>query len=253
MVHGIESSHHVFIPKPRKIYGNNANSHIHKVNLNHKPLDKTITSILNIINTSNYVKNLNKIRITSSNENIRHITNEILQKCCSQNLFMNVFLRLLIDMIKLSGLGPLICEEISIFATNFYDKKEYVFEAPDQNKDNYDIFCLEQKHKINAIAKNIAIIAIFLKNIVPVDMNYYFRHFVDQLDDDKKHSTSCIDIILNILIDLTKVKDVACVLEKEHLFILQKKILQEGYSHINMKTTFLIEELKYIIEQLLSS
>lgn len=202
-----------------------------------KSLDRTILGILNVINQSNYVKNLNKIRINATQDTIAMIIQEILMKCCLQIFYLKIFVRLIADMMKLSGYGSIISQEIDIFVKKFINEKEYIFNGQEGNHiSEYDLFCKEQTHKAFASSKNFLILELFNENILEFDMNQYISHFIEEIKacDEKE-----IDLLINIMLDIMK-KCGKEINENNRNYLKQNlKSIQCS----SMKTLFLRDEL----------
>lgn len=202
-----------------------------------KTLDRMIMGILNVVNTSNYVKNLNKIRLQSTEENIGMIVNEILQKCCLQAFYLKIFVKLLKDMISLSGYAEQIRVEIMNFVNKFtLNDTEYIFhhEIQKEKESQYDYFCNEQKHKLYALSKNNLIIEIVNEGIVNIDINDYFEYFSKEI---VRYPQS--DVIIKILIAIVKTHKSLLTVENMRSLttFLQSVDIQ------NKKFSFMVEEL----------
>ena len=203
-----------------------------------KSIEKTLIGILNIINTSNYDKNLNKIRITSTGDNVELITNEILLKCCLQIFYLKIFVKLIKDMIALSGYKDIIDREIGKFCGLFTkDKNEYIFKKEKLLMSDYDYFCVEQKHKVYASSKNLLILELYKEDILSLDIDVYFKHFCHEITDASVPSD--IDIILHILMDIVKqCNNVITFESKTYLGTILSTIKIE-----NKKIHFMIQEI----------
>lgn len=213
-------------------------------NLPPKSLHRTIMGILNIINESNYAKNLTKIRLLSTEGNIRTIVKEIMHKCCIQAFYLGThFVKLLKDMITLSGYAEIIRDEIMKFVETFMqsDVDYYFHKARQENETEYDHFCNEQKHKVYALAKNNLVIALIKEGIVPIDINEYFIYFTKEIQ--RCHES---DVIIQILIDIVKIQRQE--IHKELLMDLYRQLNLENYDNEkHKKIGFMIEELQILL------
>ena len=204
-----------------------------------KPIEKTILGILNVVNASNYAKNLNKIRFNSSEKTIEVIISEILHKCCLQIFYVNIFIKLIKDMISLSGYSDIIKTKIKMFVGTFsQNEDELILKKPTtvEKHTEYDIFCLEQKFKNYSIAKNTLINYLHAERLIlDFDINEYFNNFCSKVE----YTSS--DIIVQILIQIIKInsKDIQIELKQS----LKDSLLKMHNNVINMKLNFLIQEL----------
>jgi hypothetical protein len=169
-----------------------------------KPLEKIILGILNIINLDNYNKMINKLRILSTKDTISIIINDVLLKCCSQPFYLKIFVRLMSDLIATSGYKEIIVVEIYKFITLFMLEDEYILKNKDNIKD-YDLFCLQQKHKLYILGKINLIIALVKDNIIFLQISeiiFYIFENLKNIENDEYH----YDILLQILIIMYKNK-----------------------------------------------
>jgi hypothetical protein len=198
----------------------------------HKPLEKVILSTINVINTDNYDKMLNRFRLLATKDNISTIIREILNKCCMQIFFLNIFVRLISDLKRTSGFKDEITGEIKSFVNKFVDEKEYLYRAKSNIVDStYDKFCSEQKHKNYTLSKNMLIVELYKAKLATFDIQVYFTIIYQELIRLEKTYN---DMFVQMLLDIVRAG------------ILIKK---EGYDfdHFdksNKKLAFMIEELK---------
>ena len=207
-----------------------------------KSLEKIVLGILNIINLNNYNKMINKIRMLSTIENISKIINDILLKCCEQPFYLKIFVRLLNDLIATSGYKDIIIVEIYNFITIFMLEDEYKFNNKNNIKD-YDLFCLQQKHKLYIFGKINLIIELVKDKIIVLQLSELVLYIFENLKnkDDEYH----YDILLQILIIIYK-NNLKCSkdIHNELLLYLESDI------NVSKKLEFMTKEL---IELLYSS
>lgn len=220
-----------------------------------KPIERVILGILNIINNDNYDKILNKLRLVATEENITSIINEILNKCCSQFFFMKVFLKLIIDLVNVTGYHEIMMVNINNFIDSFVLNNEYLYiknevEVEDKNKNkktDYDNFCNDQKHKSYTLAKNLLIFELLKTGICTgIDIDRYILYFFDNLKntstDDHYHN----DLLLNILLDILKQNNVEI---QQDIYIELHDYFKEYKNIVNSKKIeFLIIEILDLIK-----
>ena len=66
-----------------------------------KDLNKIILGILNVLNNDNYHKMFTKIRLMKNEHNISKIILEILDKCSIQVFYLNIYMRLIEDIVNI--------------------------------------------------------------------------------------------------------------------------------------------------------
>jgi hypothetical protein len=122
-----------------------------------KELSKIILGILNILNNENYNKMVAKIRLLKSETNIGDIIGEILDKCCLQVFYLNIYMRLLQDITNLCTdvEKKISVNSINKYVDNYIDNSEWKNEyIKTVDEDEYNAFCGSQKLKSRLIAKN---------------------------------------------------------------------------------------------------
>jgi hypothetical protein len=216
-----------------------------------KPIERVILGILNIINNDNYDKILNKLRLVATEENITNIINEILNKCCSQFFFMKVFLKLIIDLVNVTGYHEIMMLSINNFIDSFVINNEYLYiknNVEDKNKKtDYDNFCNDQKHKSYTLAKNLLIFELLKTGICRgIDIDRYILYFFDNLKNTIAEDNYHNDLLLNILLDILKQNNVEIqqdiYIELYDYFLEYKNIVS------SKKIEFLIVEILDLIK-----
>jgi len=217
-----------------------------------KPIEKIILGILNIINNDNYDKILNKLRLVATEENITSIINEILNKCCSQFFFMKVFLKLIIDLVNVTGYHEIMMVNINNFIDSFVINNEYLYikELEDKNKNkktDYDNFCNNQKHKSYTLSKNLLIFELLKTGICTgIDIDRYILYFFDNLKNTTTEDHYHTDLLLNILLDILKQNNIEI---QQDIYIELYDYFKE-YKNIvgSKKIEFLIIEILDLIK-----
>lgn len=210
-----------------------------------KELSKIILGILNVLNDKNYNKMAIKIRLLKSETNIGNIIFEILDKCCLQVFYLNIYMKLLQDIIDvcMDGEKKIALESINKYVDNYIDNSEWKNEyIKKENEEDYNIFCGSQKLKSTLIAKNMMsnrLMTMFELNRTVSD---YALLIINDLkvNLDIRNESVCI-ILIQMLIYMSKtIKDIIKNLfDIDHVYI---------YSRVNgSKIKFIIDEFLSII------
>jgi hypothetical protein len=210
-----------------------------------KPKDKDIAKVLlgimNVINQSNYNKMLNKIRLLKSDANINIIVVEILKTSTVQNFYMNIYMKLLHDIIEHCSESEKqkTFQTITDFIASFIDAKEWLTTAVPEN-DDYSAFCDFQKAKNIVIAKNVLILELVKRFSLVVDLHSYVRSLVTDLDtliseNDDDKSTA----ILHMLVQIAKSDEKLINVKVNDLFVKSS----------SKKNNFVMEELAELLNQ----
>lgn len=165
-----------------------------------RTLNQEILGLLNILNKSNYPKVLSKFRLLSTKENISFLIEEILNKCCLQIVYVNFYTQLLVDLIDMSGYSSQIIKAVEVFYKSLLES-DYVMFCCESSKEDYDAFCLEQKHKQLVKARNNLILTLHKKNILMIDINEYISFVLVHLQKSLTDSFH-LDLILSVIVDI---------------------------------------------------
>ena len=173
--------------------------------INNKSTTKRLTSILNIINEANYVNQAHKVFFLMKDEEIIHMTQLILDTCTIQVFYINLFIRLLSDLMKTEH-HIKVKNTINQFAKDFWDGKFMEMKSPNVGN-QYDIFCSLQKHKTLCIARGVVVLHLLNDKMIDGDISEFddflrkqFKN-IDQKVEDDQTRINTIDIILQIMID----------------------------------------------------
>lgn len=238
----------IYKDKPYRCLNDKKNFRNRERDNRRKPIERVILGILNIINNDNYDRILNKLRLVATEENITNIINEILNKCCSQFFFMKVFLKLIIDLVNVTGYHEIMMVNINNFIDSFVLNNEYLYiKNVEDKKTDYDNFCNDQKHKSYTLAKNLLIFELLKTNICTgIDMDRYILYFFDNLKNTNTEDHYHNDLLLNILLDILKKTNVEV---NQDIYIELHDYFQE-YKNIvsSKKIEFLIVEILDLIK-----
>jgi hypothetical protein len=171
--------------------------------INNKSTTKRLTSILNVLNEANYDKQAHKVFFLMKDEDIIQMTQLILDTCTIQVFYVNLFIKLLLDISKTEHKTK-VKNTINKFVEDFWDGKCMDLIAPSGEFSKYDIFCFKQKHKTMCVSRGMVVLHLLQKNMVDSDMvsliNFVKRQFLhidENNSDDMRNHT--IDIMLQIL------------------------------------------------------
>jgi len=156
---------------------------------------RVITGYLNVINVENYSRVFMKIRLLLDHQNINSIVRDILQKCWTATIFINVYIKLLADISAIYNIYDTILECV-VDNINRFEFKNNV-------PDSYDLFCEKQKHKMFVLGLNITLIKLSIAGLISQDvLKNYVRIFENRILTENDEYT--MDIILHILLEICK-------------------------------------------------
>jgi hypothetical protein len=169
-------------------------------------LKKQILGILNIINESNYLKLFNRLKLIITSDNITYIITELLQKCALQIFYVDIFIKLFINIYEFIQKDDkqIVINIINKYVYDFIEKKEYILveDVIIKNNTKYDDFCASQKHKALINAKNLIIIYLFKYKLIELSEHDYFTFIVNELN--KCENESEIELLLNVVLTIQK-------------------------------------------------
>lgn len=171
-----------------------------------KDIGRSILGVLNVLNTRNYAKMLNQLRLLQTTKNIDIIIKEILSICTKQAFYLKLYIKLIEDIILnslqtdkekiyiiINDYISHSINEIEIYLKN--DSKNIEYQV---NK--YDEFCDKQKEKNNIVSTNMIIINLFKKFKTNMNSCIYYdilKNILNtKLNDDK------IILIIQLLIHI---------------------------------------------------
>lgn len=208
-----------------------------------KELSKIILGILNVLNNENYNKMIAKIRLLKSDVNIEDIIVEILDKCCLQVFYLNIYMRLVQDIINLctEAEKKIALASINKYVDNYIDNSEWKNEyIKSENEEDYNAFCGSQKLKSTLIAKNMMANRLMTMFELNRTVNDYALLIINDLKVhlEIKNENVCI-ILIQMLIYMSKtVKDII------------KKLFDIDNVYIYTRVTG--SKIKFIIDEFLA-
>ena len=195
---------------------------------------KVFVGIMNVINTTNYVKMLNKIKMLVSSTNVSMIIKTILKICSEDVFYIQIHIKLIEDILKyVKDDAHIVYTTLQEFIDVYQQDKEWMTLSPDNEKKGYLEFCDKQKWKASIISKNL----IILELVKHFKINMDIRKYVELLEEDLLNLLNEEDydgatVVINMMIDIAKMNSVyvkninisnlyAMVSSKKIIFILE--------------------------------
>jgi hypothetical protein len=179
---------------------------IHKPHKEAKTVKRHMLGILNIMNTENYKKMLLKIKIYITTDNIKEIFQEIIEKCCYQIFYLQVYFQLLQDLMNsFSEKERIIALDVINEFVEEYMDNSYILKFS-KTQDSYHDFCTIQRNKMLIMAKNSMIIELITKTDFVKNRNIkdYSETIFNEFLKYIKIQNEIADVLLNIMIELAK-------------------------------------------------
>jgi hypothetical protein len=179
---------------------------------------RQLQGLLNIINSNNFSKILNKIKVYIKHDTLDVVTDVILDTACCQVFYITIFYNLLMEIRSyVNDAGKTIIDnQISRYVNDYIADELYLFKsvsgiaATPENK--YHEFCIVQKHKCLATSRNHVVMEIinnkhvndwtlqsYCDNLCYTITNLEYTIVEDSLEVN-------VDIIISMIKDL-KTKD----------------------------------------------
>ncbi len=161
---------------------------------------KAIIAFLNIINLDNFNKVFSKLRLIIDNNNLNMIILTILEKCCKSSFFINVYIKLLIDLQHFYDIKS----NITGFAKTAIYKIDMIKDNNNNDKE-YDIFCALQKHKSYVLGIATTITKLHSAALIePHHFANFCQVFISRLESLHKNEEYLLDLYLNVLVEVSK-------------------------------------------------
>jgi len=211
-----------------------------------KDLNKIILGVLNVLNNDNYHKMFTKIRLMKNEHNICKIIVEILDKCSIQVFYLNIYMRLIEDIVNVCNdiESKIAIESINKFVNSYIDNTEWMNEyVVIEKDDDYNSFCNSQKLKSLLIAKNMMVNRLMTIFNLEKSVEEYGYIIVNDLKKtlEQKNENVCIILIQMLIYMLKTVKPlVKKVFDIDHNYIYTRII--------GSKTKFVIDEFLAILK-----
>jgi hypothetical protein len=211
-----------------------------------KDLNKIILGILNVLNNDNYHKMFTKIRLMKNEHNISKIILEILDKCSIQVFYLNIYMRLIEDIVNICSdiESKIAIEAINKFVNYYIDNSEWMNEYIAIDKDDeYNSFCNSQKLKSLLIAKNMMINRLMTIFNLEKSVEEYGYIIITDLKKtlELKNENVCILLIQMLIYMLKTVKPlVKKIFDIDHKYIYSRVV--------GSKTKFVIDEFLAILK-----
>ena len=214
-----------------------------------KDIYKNILGFLNVLNKSNYPKIINKISIIITIDNIQIIVNEILRICTIQIFYIELYIKLLSDVLErcCSVEKKIALSCIKKYATEFFANKEWIHVSNNQVATTaYGEFCIFQKYKTHILAKNMLLIQLHQVFDNQIISNSFFCNLLDDVEMlFKSHQDDNVTLILEMMLELSpfiiKTKIIPCNIQQK---LQNIELLNVGAK----KNYFIIQELKRLYD-----
>lgn len=172
-----------------------------------KHFSKRVKGLLNIINDTNYEKQINKLIFTIEHDNVDAIISIVMSTSVLQVFYIGIFIRILNDISKTSYKHN-VKNEIDMFIHNFFANKEMYLSTIDTTTSDYDIFCFKQKHKVLTVSKAIVILHLIKHDLTTFTLQQFVENITNDIDNAlNMPDDHTFDIILQILLEAKKIMD----------------------------------------------
>lgn len=200
---------------------------------------KTLQSLWNILNESNYQKITHKLKFLINEENLVHVVTDLLKNSIIHSTYRKYFLLILSDVLANNN-KEVVLRTIHDFYNDYIGHRKYELPVVDVEND-YDLFCRKQKHKQTVINTNKLFMDI-AETIPELEIDISGA-YVDMLFvnlEKEKDDEFYIDLYLNIMID--------CVTKYKDSFIKKSVVLNEVLKdNVSMKNKFMIEKFNTLL------
>lgn len=131
-------------------------------------IKRQLQGLLNVINTNNFNKIFNKIKIYVNEDVLDLITDVILDAACCQVFYISIFYNLLMEIRNyVNDTGKSIIDnQISRYVNDYISDELYLYKSQEtvfEPENKYHEFCIVQKHKSLATSRNHVVMEI-IKN-----------------------------------------------------------------------------------------
>lgn len=211
--------------KPRNVFG-----------IKPKESKKTLQSLWNVLNESNYQKVSHKLKFMVNEDNVTQVVKDIIKNAVLHSTYRKYFLKLLRDLLGFAK-EEYIYITISDYFHNYIDGQLFKKENGFNNTENkYDIFCTQQKHKKMTLNINVLLIDI-IKEFPEIKINMfpYIDSIIDLIKCDEDFYQ---DLGLNLMIDICTTPEYVEYISKYD--IDWNEIISRGSSS---KIKFLVEKI----------
>lgn len=198
---------------------------------------KRVKAILNVINDSNFDKQLNKLKFIIQEDNIDNIMEILINSAVLQVFYIHIFVKLFKELLD-GSFKAHVLRALDNFVSEFISQNAIKYPIFDQSEySEYDCFCLQQKHKTMVTSKACFIINIIKHGMTaqPLDsLTDYLSMSLSELVPSALNVDLELDIILNIMLDVKK--------NFQWEYTGDQEILSKWIS--NKKIAFLVERLR---------
>lgn len=201
---------------------------------------KTLQSLWNVLNESNYHKICHKLKFLVNESNLTHIVTDILKNAVLHSTYRKYFVIVLNDLISICN-KDVAMNTISEFYKDYIANNRYEFPASEGTPSNeYDLFCKKQKHKQMTLNTNLLFMEL-VDRISDVDINIdnYISLLIGNING-KEEDEYYVDLILNMIIDVCDRYKVNILNCKANVYDSLECIKKHNKS---LKNKFLIEKI----------
>lgn len=208
-------------------------SHYHVANKDPK---KTLQSLWNTLNDANYPKILQKLRLQVTSANLEHIISELIKAAIIHSCYRKHFIRMIIDLMGLWD-RERICHVIKTWFQDVMLGSFYYFsydEDTSSPKNEYDMFCLQQKHKQKTLSHNAFLLDVYdMIPCVSLDIDTYISRVLTGFLNHKGDE-SYTDLFLHMLYDIS----VRHKQLEQHIYVVKS-----ACDNLSIKNKFLFEKV----------
>ena len=206
---------------------------------------KTLQSLWNVLNESNYHKICHKLKFLVNDGNLNHIVTDILKNAILHSTYRKYFVIVLNDLITVCN-KEVAMKIISEFYEDYISNNRYEFARCDDMTDNeYDIFCKKQKHKQMTLNTNLLFLELVDKVMgVDIDIDDYISSLISNIEE-KVDDEYYVDLILNMIIDVCEKYRTNVLNSKSMIYGRLESISKHNKS---LKNKFLIEKINKALD-----
>lgn len=176
-----------YIKQVKKVINSGDKSHVKKAKC-----------VLNVINSSNYAKQYNKMKFIMDAENVHEIVPLILDVGVMQIFYVTIFVNLLSDIAK--EYKDTVESNVTSFIMKFLESKLSIME---NIENDYDNFCDVQKQKQGSVSSGILMLHLIQRGLTSIKVDTVIDSLID-ICKEKKDEEVVIDIVLQIFLESKK-------------------------------------------------
>ena len=207
---------------------------------------KSLNSLWNTLNESNYQKISNRIKFMVNDGNVTNIVMELVNMSILHSIYRKYFMMILRDVIHSSSDRNKVYDILTSHLASF-DRNYFVLKGVDVTDTDYDVFCKLQKHK-NKCVQTIGLLIDLVGSAINTETTIIdvWNLLQDCFTPDVDHEYY-MDIFIHGIFLLLEHKDGAQVVEKIKTILdaIQEAAIKNNMS---MKIQFMIEKLRGMLK-----